>query len=361
MSPRRFLTCTISIIVIALGALAAVTFYLDPLFHYSAPRNGWYYDLLDKYERLQNDGILRHFDYDAMIVGSSMCQNFKPSEADELFGTKTVKTCFSGGTWKETSDVIKRALSYNPDIKYVFRGLDYGMLMNDKDKLGYDPSSYPTYLTNSNPFDDIEYLLNKTVIFDYVIPMVESRRAGQQEGVRSLDEYENFDDYAAKFGLEALTELYGDLSYKGKGTEQQLSDDEAERLRASIKQNITDIAESYPNTQFYCFIPPFSILGWMNYSEQGEIDKMIDAEQILIEALLKYDNIKLYSFNDMPQIISDLDNYMDKGHYSEDINSLIMKNMRDDTGLITSENYKDYLAKEKSFFNGYDYDSIAVK
>ena len=38
-----------------------------------------------------------------------MTQNFKPSEFEELWGTKTIKISTSGASYNEVSDNIKRA------------------------------------------------------------------------------------------------------------------------------------------------------------------------------------------------------------------------------------------------------------
>ena len=61
-------------LLIIIGAATAV---IDPFLHYHLPLKGLEYPLLD--ERYQNDGIARHFSYDAIITGTSMTQNFKPS------------------------------------------------------------------------------------------------------------------------------------------------------------------------------------------------------------------------------------------------------------------------------------------
>lgn len=58
---------------------------LDPFFHYHGPVAGWYYELSD--QRSQNDGITRHFTYDAVITGTSMTENFRTTEFDALMGT----------------------------------------------------------------------------------------------------------------------------------------------------------------------------------------------------------------------------------------------------------------------------------
>ncbi|MBR5377285.1 MAG: hypothetical protein IK139_08395, partial [Lachnospiraceae bacterium] len=110
-----------------------------------------------------------------------------------------------------------------------------------------------------------------------------------------------------------------------------------------------------PDTVFYLFITPYSIFKWMDYSEEGNINRMIEAEKVMIEEILKCDNIRLFSFDDDPDIVCNPDNYSDKLHYSEEINSLILQNMKDGKGLLTKDNYLERIERERSFFNTYDY------
>ena len=355
MKAKRFLIITIASITVILGCIAATVFYLDPLFHYRGPREGFYYDLLESRERLQNDGILRNFDYDAVITGSSMCQNFMTSEADRLFGVRSVKTCFSGGTLKETADNLRNAFYYNPHIRCVIRGIDQGMIISDKDALNYDPSEYPKFTGRSARFDDISYLLNKTVLYGYVIAMIDNRINGVPGGVKSFDEYDSYTAGAEGFGHDALVRLYGDLDYTGPGEEHALTAEDIRMVRENTEQNITSLARENPDTVFYLFITPYSIFKWMDYSEEGNINRMIDAEKVMIEEILKCDNIRLFSFDDDPDIVCNPDNYSDKLHYSEEINSLILQNMKNGKGLLTKDNYLERLEKERSFFNTYDY------
>ncbi len=53
-------------------------------------------------------------------------------------------------------------------------------------------------------------------------------------------------------------------------------------------------------------------------------------------------------------------NYMDAGHYGEWINSQMLHWMREGEGLLTEENYKDYLKNIEELYENYDYDSIFV-
>ena len=85
---KWFLSC-MSVLAGSILIMLLVFWIFDPYFHYHKPFSFISYRLYD--ERYINDGISRHFDYDAIITGTSMAQNFKTSEVDALFGVESVK------------------------------------------------------------------------------------------------------------------------------------------------------------------------------------------------------------------------------------------------------------------------------
>ena len=106
------------IVVILLVYIAVRVISVDPFFHYHAPDLQNYFYRLNN-ERSQNYGIVKNFDYQGIITGTSMTENFKTSEADQLFGVRFVKTSFSGSSYYELSQLLMTALSPEPVTEYV--------------------------------------------------------------------------------------------------------------------------------------------------------------------------------------------------------------------------------------------------
>ncbi len=107
---KWFKKCITALFILLIGSVI-LFWIIDPYFHFHKPFSFVSYRLYD--ERYINDGISRHFDYDAIITGMSMAQNFKTSEADKFLGVKSVKETFSGADYKEISKNLGRALKYN--------------------------------------------------------------------------------------------------------------------------------------------------------------------------------------------------------------------------------------------------------
>ena len=100
-SYKRILGVIVSVIFVFSGVISALVMYYDPFFHYHAPNEGGKY-IFDN-EVYQNPGIARNFDYDSVIVGSSMTRPLSPSEFDEQYACKSVQLPFSGGSVKNAS------------------------------------------------------------------------------------------------------------------------------------------------------------------------------------------------------------------------------------------------------------------
>lgn len=330
-------------------------FVLDPYFHYRKPNNGLVYcKVANDYvaERYINSGVIRSYEYDAVIAGTSMIENFKTSEFDSLYEVESVKLPISGGTFREVNKICEMALIEQPDMKIVFRSLDLSGIDVDKDLIRYD--SYPEYLYNYNWLDDINYLLNKDVLLRGCVSNIIMSTIMQRESF-NFDNYGNWND-AASFGREAVLSTY-ERPVKSEDV-LLLSESEREVLRGNIKQNVVELAENYPDTRFILFFTPYSICYWDTLSQEGTVQKEIQMQEEVIEMLIPYDNIELYSFCNNDALVCNLDNYKDQGHYSEDVNSDILYWIAEGEYRITEDNYKAYLEDITNFYGNYDYDMI---
>ena len=114
MNYRRFVSIVFFVVLLGIVSAASMVVYIDPYFHYHKPNPEFYYNL--KSQRYQNDGILKHFDYDAIITGTSMTENFKSSEFDSLYSVNSIKVSYSGGSFKEINDAINSFKNQNDKI-----------------------------------------------------------------------------------------------------------------------------------------------------------------------------------------------------------------------------------------------------
>lgn len=349
MNEKKYVKIVVSIIAGILMLCIAIVVIIDPYFHYHAPIGGAY--IMDN-ERYQNYGIIRHFEYDAIITGTSMTENFKASEFDELFNVKSIKVACEGGDFPEIDRLINFALEKNKNVKYIVRGLDYSMIEEDKNIKRLEDAEYPTYLYNENPFDDINYVLSKTALLrcgEFILNTISGGTA------TTFDEYKNWSSLFP-YGKEAV------MYYHNRGEKttkiKKMEDEDRNRIVDNIEENVIKTIKQNPEVTFYLFFPPYSIAYWDDCNQRGLVPYKIEMEKIVVEMLLEYENVRLFSFTNNYEIICNLDNYKDTAHYGEWINSDILKWMAEGKYELTKDNYEAYLEEIEQFYLRYDYDSL---
>ena len=94
---RRFL----SLVLAVLAILAALVYLIDPYYHYRA------YDHKYKLDKIFSvPGVVKNYDYDTIIIGSSMTQNFDMDSFRRELGQNPVKATLGGMDWPEMAALL---------------------------------------------------------------------------------------------------------------------------------------------------------------------------------------------------------------------------------------------------------------
>ena len=343
------------LVAAALAFISVKVAQVDPFFHYHKPDLDSYYYTLDN-QRSQNDGVYRHFDYDAVITGTSLCGEFKTSEAEALFGGRFIKTSYDGSTYRELDQGLRTGFRNNPEIRLVFRGLDLASLGHDKDAMLMAEGEYPTYLYDEDPFNDVRYLFNRDVLFERVYPMVHANdEPGFQGGITSFDDCDAQTPIST-FGHETVFPK-GVPSVR-PGRRPAFTAEGEQRVRDNIRQNVAELALAHPETEFYCYITPVSAGKWLKWYNEGRIAETMRAKEIALEELLPLENVRVFDFSDLTEITADLNNYRDTAHYGTWITSLMLHWMHEGEYELTEENYREHCAAESELYLNFDYASL---
>ena len=337
-------------LLILAGGMTAV---IDPFFHYHKPLKQLEYPLERGKERYLNNGIIQNFDYDAAITGTSMMQNFKTSQFDDLFGTHSVKVTLTGDTYWAIDEEIRTIFDNKSDIKYIFRCLDYNKIFDDKSDYNYD--NVPTYLYDNNIWNDVQYLFNKDIFIDNTLGVIKYTLHGEK--TPSMDEYSSWAaDYPV--GTDYVLQTYSVPTKIEK--QKKFSEDDAKTVRHNVEANVLDMVKAHPETTFYFYTPPYSAVWWYKLKCSGNLERYFEAEKLQAELLMEYDNVKLFSFTDLFELTCDLDNYKDDTHYSESISENIINWIYGDKGLMTPQNYESRIQKMLNYYLDYDYSRSGI-
>lgn len=173
----------------------------------------------------------------------------------------------------------------------------------------------------------------------------------------------SFDDYAEwgsfnTYGKSEVFKRYERADAVEAAGLLDLTDTEKKMVIDNVNQNVINTVKENPEVTFYMFFPPYNIVYWDVLTRNGSLKKEIDAQKLVIEMMLPYENIKLYSFCDNEELICNFDCYRDMHHYSPDISTQILYWMKEGTGLLTEDNYENYIDGIMQFYSKYDYDTL---
>lgn len=110
----------------------------------------------------QNHGLLQYLDYDSIITGSSMTDNFFTDEFDKKFDIKTLKVSYDGGEMKDYTMLLDCVFSTH-DINKIFGGVDLYYI----EHVYATRYEYEKYQVSNNPFWKVRYLLNNNILLHY--------------------------------------------------------------------------------------------------------------------------------------------------------------------------------------------------
>ena len=340
---KKYLAGLLACVLLLLTLCGAAVFYLDPAFQYHAPGSRGIHAVYSN-ERYQNAGFAKNLEYDTVILGSSVTANFRPSQFNELFDAKTVKLTFPGGCFQDFETALDLCFA-EQDVKRVFWSIDPKLLMSDYDN---EPTPLPEYLYNKNPLDDVKYLLNKDVLLEQCGESVLATFSGEEQ---ALDDAFTW-DWKYEFSHEHAL-----WSYIRPDWNQTPED--ADAYDKQIDRNLECVlgfVESHPETEFYLFPPPYSMLYWDRILRDGSYTAVLALYDRLMTELPQYDNVHYYCFA-VDEVTIPLGNYTDEVHYSGEISRYLAETMAGSDGM-TAADIPSMHAFFRDLVENYDFDSM---
>lgn len=207
----------------------------------------------------------------------------------------------------------------------------------------------PVYLYDYDYSNDVNYLLNFSILKEYTIGTIKSNI---QNSIPDYNSDSGWDD-GTVCGKEKVLEAYRNSSTKDESWDDIFSYED------SIDANI-DVLETYitqmQDTHFIFFFSPYSMLYWKD--QNTEIQKA--GYLYACQRLLSYDNTSVYlwSDNEMLSIMSDLDNYRDFEHYGGHISHMIIDRIGNKQGLLTYNNYEYEINTLFAYIESFDYELL---
>lgn len=313
--------------ILLLLCTAAVVLF-DPFFQYHKPLPGLKKVLTDK--EYQCTGSLKTFDYDSVVAGSSVAENYYNDWFNQHFDCNVIKAIRSYGATADLCYLLDLAFE-SQELKYVFYNLDPSALVAEPETT-YALTGCPMYLYDDNYVNDIEYWLNKGVLLEKIPYLLANSFMG---------DYDENDSYNWAQWKEFNSDMALGLYIRKPSVSEMKPEDSYKELLSQNIALLTDRITAHPDTVFYVFVPPYSMLWWDNLYREGDTQAYLYNMEQAMAALLEYDNVKFFYFQNDRDIITDLENYMDILHFSPDINRYICDSLAAGSHQVTQDNYQD--------------------
>jgi len=307
---KRWAIFTLTASVLALLMIAMTVYIVDPFEQY---RESSILPLYDQ-ESYNNPGIAKNYDYNAVILGTSMVEMSNPSVIDECFGVSSVKLPMRGSHTAQMGWQLEHVYRTH-DLDLAILAVDAYSLMGPPE----DMEEIYDYLWNDNLLDDVNYLLNRDVLLVKVPRIL--KNIGKPLDKKRDDMYKWTDvTFAAK-------SVYDAIGGKKPQKEMQPADSRGERSTENITRHLEAHIAAHPETTFKLYMPPYSVGYWYLMTREGLSEQQFRSRARVCEYLLKYPNVEVYDFSSRIEWITDLDEYFDYSHHSSAMSDSIMRAM----------------------------------
>ncbi|MCE3040040.1 hypothetical protein [Helicobacter anatolicus] len=354
MSYKKFSILVFVFAAILIG-LFFVAFYLyDPMqiFHKPFFREPTF----SREMRLQNKGIIDHYDFDSYIVGDSLTINIPAGYVGYRLGGKWANISMTSSSVYEKYVLIKY-LHQKKKVKSIIYGFNLSNLeLGDKTFRGFG------FLYDKNPLNDIRAYINKKYIDCLLLLSKKPRCIGEGRDIETFNFWFsdprfiiNFEDNTSWFhSIEELDNEIKRLEYL-RTKPRDLMQKSKEDISVSIgiaKEYIFDIAAQFPDTKFYILLPTFSTY----YYRSEKLDlllKYLELVRAVVGMGIEYPNVEFYTLDDKNDM-KNLRNYQDKIHTNMDMNVKQIDWIAEKKGRITPQNIEAYIQSIQDEVEKYD-------
>jgi hypothetical protein len=294
--------------------LAGVNFIVDPLQIYRRDDHPVFFKTM----RYQIPGLVKHYDYDTILVGTSHSANFRPSDLDASMGSKSLNLSVNSSSGWEQNKIVSLALSTR-SLTNVIWEMNYRTFdMNPTERIG--SGVFPLYFYETSPATHFYYLYS-------LDGLRQSWKRLTRQGHKDIETINSWEArYAHLFDGKHIKEHYCTRVNENRRPGHYLG------YEGALDTYLVKLAASHRETLFSVFLPPLS---YLNYLLPNELAEFVRFRQLVFETAKSHENIIVLDFNSRFDWIGDPMNYKDIEHYSADISREML--------LIASKK-RDYVA-----------------
>ncbi len=312
---------------------------------------------LSEHSRMQNKAVIDFYDFDSIIIGSSMMFNTSFKETQDKLGGKWVNLSMSGGQMNDKAIILKYALQ-RKNIKNIITSLDQIDSVTNRDSSSFD------YLYDNDSINNMKLYINFKFIGCALIwssspNCIGSNKEYQQYSPivtqlnKTTKEQGEIDWITREHNKDSLKSILIASNRTFPPSYTQTIDMEAHKKY--LNENLFYMVSKYPNTKFHFIIPAYSRLTYKSYQSYyiSNFYVWISTIKYIINRGKDYPNMFVYGFDNL-DYADNLGNYFDFNHHKADMNSMQIDAIKNKTHILTPNNIESYLDTMEQKIKDYD-------
>ena len=324
---RKWVISFICIVLSVLLLLSATVYIIDPFMQFREKDNAY---MLSAW--FVSSGLIRNYDYDTLVLGSSMTWNFNMDTFRNEMGVKPLRIGIGGMRPVEMIDLIDVAYESGKADTYILSTDMYVFTISEED------SRYPQYLLKNDLLSRLRYFFSYEVWFRYIpidiaFMLLDALKIDLPPKFAYSKSIDHLEDCSLDFvyAEDVVLANYNSGKYAVSSVDtENLYQRMVEQIDAFLCQF------DYSKGEHIFFFPPYSALYWCDSRNEGYMDAYLLAKQYFVEQASGY-GATVYDFQ-AEDYVMDLNNYKDTTHYSPEINDMIVKSFSEGTHIATVEN-----------------------
>ena len=299
----------------------------------------------------------RDYDFDSIIMGTSMLENTAADSASKQLGGTWANLSMSAATYYEKYTVLDYAMR-NKNIRRVIMSLDdkfdaWNHVNNTFDVDLY--SGKDTWTVKLRQYTNKKAL--RCIFLNHKCRFVD-------DDLNHPNAWFNSSGHARRFGGFDNWLKVADTDSQIKGAFDILLDcpnNDVPYLTSGgigdadviINDLLVPMVKDNPSVQFEFVIPPYSALYWAKSLDY--FDEKMAVYANLVRRLDKFDNVRIYWFYDA-DFVFDIAMYKDLTHYHQSVNEMMLHFIRDGRAVVEANNIDAKIDDFRQKLDAFDLD-----
>ena len=319
--------------------------------------------------RVQSAGIINNFDFDSIIIGTSMMKGTSALLASNLLGGQFVNISPNGASIYERKYIASYALR-KKKINKIIISFDTGMDQNLIKSNSKFPLSRFDFLYDDTLYNDINAYWNYKFLGCFIALSTTPYCLGNKRSIQRPKEW--FEKLKKKNqSISGIKNWVQNVKGRGKSIYARIrrhiyhpirsEKTYKEKLKLTqeiIEQSIFSLVKNNQKVEFHVVFPPYSRFLYTLWKDTNPYKYLLYKETLryLVSQGSKYQNFYTYSFDNMPYL-NDLNNYRDMRHYNIEMNNLMLNAIRSKRNIITVDTIDVFLESFDKMNSNYSLDS----